>query len=233
MNFFNVVIDMAHGWGPGTVTLRLLIACCIGVLIGLNRELKNRSAGVKTHVLVCIGSALAAMTSQYVFTMFPADAGDINRISAQVISGVGFLGVGTIMITGKKQVRGLTTAAGLWACACAGIAIGIGFIEGTVIAGLFIMLTLTALDHLDKHIHQRSKYLDLYVEFETNRGINALMKYIHANGIVVDNFNLTKSTIKGEGPVATIALICPKVETKAQLVEKLRESDYIKYAEEL
>ena len=136
MLFLKEIVRITQGWGWAAITLRLAIAAVVGILIGLNRELKNR-------VLVCVGSALATMTSEYVSIAFPGQ-GDINRIGAQVISGVGFLGVGTIIITGKKQVRGLTTAAGLWACACAGIAIGIGFIEGTVIATAMIILNFIA-----------------------------------------------------------------------------------------
>ena len=96
MSFLREIVRITQGWGWAAITLRLAIAAVVGILIGLNRELKNRSAGIKTHVLVCVGSALATMTSEYVSIAFPGQ-GDINRIGAQVISGVGFLGVGTII----------------------------------------------------------------------------------------------------------------------------------------
>ena len=114
-------------WGAHAVFLRLLIATLVGLAIGIDREFHNKGAGIKTHVLVCIGAAMAMIVSEYVLHQFPDANGDINRIGAQVISGVGFLGVGTILVTGKNEVRGLTTAAGLWACACIGLAAGIGF----------------------------------------------------------------------------------------------------------
>ncbi len=172
------------------------------------------------------------MTSEYVSIAFPGQ-GDINRIGAQVISGVGFLGVGTIIITGKKQVRGLTTAAGLWACACAGIAIGIGFIEGTVIATAMIIFTLIVLDRLDKFIHRHSKTIDLYLEFYSNNDINSLVSWLHEHRVKVDNINITKSSIKGERPVATLTVIAPDEQTRSSLVEMLRESEFIRYSEEL
>ena len=232
MSFLREIVRITQGWGWAAITLRLAIAAVVGILIGLNRELKNRSAGIKTHVLVCVGSALATMTSEYVSIAFPGQ-GDINRIGAQVISGVGFLGVGTIIITGKKQVRGLTTAAGLWACACAGIAIGIGFIEGTVIATAMIIFTLIVLDRLDKFIHRHSRTIDLYLEFYNNSDINSLVSWMHEHRVRVDNINITRSSIKGEGPVATLTVIAPDEQTRSSLVEMLRESEFIRYSEEL
>jgi len=126
------VLEFIHGWSMGSMIVRLLLAMAAGMLVGVDRERKNRGAGMKTHVLVCIGAALAMMTSEYIYHEFPDARADMARIGAQVVSGVGFLGVGTIMVTGKNQIRGLTTAAGLWASACAGIAIGIGFVEGAL-----------------------------------------------------------------------------------------------------
>ena len=121
-------IDYVHGWSIGSMIIRLVIAMLIGMIIGLDREIKNRGAGMKTHALVCIGAALAMMISEYVFFTFPDAKADMNRIGAQVISGVGFLGVGTIIVTGRNQIQGLTTAAGLWVCACACLALVFTFI---------------------------------------------------------------------------------------------------------
>ena len=128
-----------------SVTIRLLLALAAGTLIGIDRGMKRRGAGIKTHVLVCLGATLVMMTGQYTFNYF-GQGHDVSRLGAQVISGVGFLGVGTIIVTGRNQVRGLTTAAGLWACACIGLALGIGFYEGA-----FVMLLLVLLTFVDLH----------------------------------------------------------------------------------
>ena len=98
----NFVSETA-AWSAHAVFLRLLLATLVGVAIGIDREFRNKGAGVKTHVLVCIGAAMAMIVSEYVLHQFPYANGDINRIGAQVISGVGFLGVGTILVTGKKR----------------------------------------------------------------------------------------------------------------------------------
>ena len=104
------------------VVLRIVLAILIGGLIGFERELKNRPAGLRTYMVVCLGACMVMLTNQYVTQVF--GSGDPVRMGAQVISGVGFLGVGTIVIRNQSQVKGLTTAAGLWTTACIGLAIG-------------------------------------------------------------------------------------------------------------
>lgn len=126
-------LDMMKGWSELSILLRLVFSVLAGALIGIDRAMKRRGAGIKTHVLVCLGSALVMLTAQFIRLNYEGSM-DVTRLGAQVISGVGFLGVGTIIVTGHNQVRGLTTAAGLWGCACIGLAIGIGFVDGAFIA---------------------------------------------------------------------------------------------------
>ena len=126
MVVWNWLVETTREWSMLSMFLRLTIALIVGTIIGIDREMKRRSAGIKTHVLVCLGAAIVMMTSQYMMQLYGTEAADLSRMGAQVISGVGFLGVGTIVVTGKNQIRGLTTAAGLWTCACVGLAAGIG-----------------------------------------------------------------------------------------------------------
>ena len=105
---------------------------------------------------------------------------DITRLGAQVISGIGFLGVGTIMMNGRSEVKGLTTAAGLWACAGVGLAAGIGFAEGTLLAVIFILFIFRVLAPLDKKLHKNSKRIDLYMEFKDSESI--LLLWNHSAG---------------------------------------------------
>lgn len=114
-----------------TVTLRLVLAFLFGGIIGMDRERKGRPAGMRTHILVCLGSSMTTMSGFFVVHTLGIES-DPLRISAQVISGIGFLGVGTILITGRMHVKGLTTAAGLWTTASIGIALGAGFYEGAL-----------------------------------------------------------------------------------------------------
>lgn len=162
---FDTIMNLVKEWNVTGICLRLALATFVGVIIGLDREYKNKGAGIKTHALVCIGAAMAMIVNEYVFREFPNMNTDITRLGAQVISGIGFLGVGTIMMNGRSEVKGLTTAAGLWACAGVGLAAGIGFAEGTLLAVIFILFIFRVLAPLDKKLHKNSKRIDLYMEF--------------------------------------------------------------------
>ena len=130
-----------------SVVLRIAAALFMGGALGLERGMKNRPAGLRTYMLVCVGSCLIMMTNQFIFQT--TGTGDPTRMSAQVISGIGFLGAGTIVVTQHNQIKGLTTAAGLWACAGAGLALGIGFYEGAITAGIGVYVILSVIQGLD------------------------------------------------------------------------------------
>ena len=133
-----------------TIVIRLGLAIGLGGLVGIERENKSRPAGFRTHILVCVGSALVMITADYIFEQYGSlTTVDPARLGAQVISGIGFLGAGTI-IRYRESVVGLTTAASLWAVACVGIAAGIGFYEGAIAGGLAIFLSLIVLRKLGK-----------------------------------------------------------------------------------
>ncbi len=147
-----------------SIAFRIVLAIVIGGVMGMERGRKNRPAGLRTYILVCLGATLVMMTNQYVYQQF--NASDPVRLGAQVISGIGFLGAGTIIVTGKSQIKGLTTAAGLWTAACSGLAIGIGFYEGALIGGVATLFAVSGLNKMDARIHQKSKYLELYLEYD-------------------------------------------------------------------
>ena len=157
-------------WTIPNVLIRIVVSMILGCVIGLDRGLKKRGAGTKTNTIVCLGATLVMLTAQYMEVYFPGKS-DLSRMASQVISGVGFLGVGTIIVSGH-QVRGLTTAASLWACACVGLAVGIGFLDGGVIITVCVLISLHVLPRLEKYFFRRSKYLSVYVELETNGSIS-------------------------------------------------------------
>lgn len=117
----------------------LVMAAVCGGLIGTEREIKARPAGIKTFSLVCVGAAMVMTTNEYIYINIAGATGDAARMGAQVISGIGFLGAGTIMVTSNNRVRGLTTAAALWVTASIGIAIGTHFYTGAVIGTVLIL----------------------------------------------------------------------------------------------
>lgn len=146
-----------------SVAVRMVLSMVIGGILGVERGYRNRPAGFKTHMLVCMGSAMVMMTGQYTFETFQAS--DPSRLAAQVVSGIGFLGAGTIMVTKKSQVRGLTTAAGLWTAAGLGLAVGIGFYEGAIIGAISVLFVMVVMYRMDSVIKERSRVINLYAEY--------------------------------------------------------------------
>ena len=132
------------------VALRIFVSIIVGGIIGLERGLKNRPAGLRTYMVVCLGACLVMLTNQYVCQIY--GTGDPVRLGAQVVSGIGFLGAGTIIVTRRNQIKGLTTAAGLWAAAGVGLAIGVGFYEAALCGALGIFIVMTLLQRMDNSI---------------------------------------------------------------------------------
>lgn len=190
----NVIRNM-HEVNIYSIIFRLTLAFLCGGLIGFNRERKRRPAGFRTHILVCIGSALVMITNQYTIDILGYSS-DPNRLGAQVISGIGFLGAGTILVTGKQQVKGLTTAAGLWASACMGLAIGIGFYEGALICCVYIFGSMTLLHRLDKYVQSKTRLEDIFVEVNSDKAISSIIKLIQGNNIEISNIEILKTRNK-------------------------------------
>lgn len=226
------LINAARGWSVLAIFIRLAVAMIVGLVIGIDRGLKHRGAGIKTHALVCLGSAVVMLTSEYVLRQFPEARADMTRMGAQVISGVGFLGVGTIVITGRHQVRGLTTAAGLWACACIGLAAGIGFIDGAIYALLFIIFIFKVFNKIDIYVREHAIVYDFYVEFVTGSSVSRFIDAMRNRDVKISNIELTKSRIKGEGPSAIITLEIKDKHTRETILGEIQSLDYVRFAEE-
>lgn len=183
MSFWNDVFIQLKEVNLLSTFVRITLAAVFGGIIGMERGRRRRAAGLRTHMLVCIGATLVMITNQYV----SAEFGNIDptRLGAQVISGIGFLGVGTIIVDRQQQVRGLTTAAGLWACACMGLALGIGFYSGAIISCVFIIGTITILNKLELFIINKSRVMEIYTEFESNGDLNAFLSALSESGIKI------------------------------------------------
>ncbi|BCJ98067.1 MgtC/SapB family protein [Anaerocolumna chitinilytica] len=175
-----------------SIITRLTLAILFGGVIGYERGRKRRPAGFRTHILVCIGSALVMITSQYMMEVRHYST-DPSRLGAQVISGIGFLGAGTILITLKQQVKGLTTAAGLWASACMGLALGIGFYEGAIIACVFIYICNTILHRFDVYSMSRTKLVEVYVQVTTVNAISKVFETIRLNNMNISDVEISKT----------------------------------------
>jgi len=136
------------------IAFRLLIAFILGGVIGFEREKKGRSAGLRTHILVSAGSCLIMLVSLYIYELYKQEVAlDPGRIAAGVVTGIGFLGAGTI-IRSAQEVRGLTTAASVWLSAAIGLAVGCGFLSGAFITTIIALLTLLVLKPLERKLEQ-------------------------------------------------------------------------------
>ena len=220
--------------------LRLFIAALCGGLIGIDRGRKRRAAGFRTHMLVCMGAALTIVLSVYLSTMIasvwklPVDTykTDISRFGAQVINGIGFIGAGTIIVTGRQQVKGMTTAAGLWASACMGIAIGAGFYAAAVVGCSCIILTIVVFSKLEAFILARSRNVNIFVEFEHADDLSEIIERIKEQEVRIFDIELTKA--KGDTyPNAIFSLQLPKRKSHAYVMTAIAEVDSVRNIEEV
>lgn len=214
------------------VVLRILAAIFIGGLIGLERGMKNRPAGLRTYMLVCVGSCLVMMTNQYAFQY--GGAGDPMRLGAQVISGIGFLGAGTIIVTRHNQIKGLTTAAGLWASAGLGLALGIGFYEGAITAGIGVYVILSIIQGIDYRVHKRIRFFEICVELDNSVSANEFLKEIRRLDLKIEDIQFEPEGNHESGSRAVIlALRSKKMMDHRVLRDKIKEINGVIYLEEL
>lgn len=214
-----------------SILIRMILAIICGGVIGLEREDKNRPAGLRTHVLVCIGAAVVMLTAQNMYNRF--DEFDISRMGAQVVSGIGFLGAGTIIIS-RGHVRGLTTAAGLWAVACVGLAIGIGFYSGAIIGTLFIFLSMVFLRRFSHKFQDASKNMDIYVEIDKTKSINDIMNILDSRNISVTHVQYCEKPHYNEAAKGFLfSLNMSKRQSHNELIYEIEKMNGVYYIEQV
>lgn len=222
---------------------RVGVAVLCGGVIGLERGRKRRPAGFRTYMLVCVGSAMTMILSTYLTVMLTTVwapnlpftvSTDLSRFGAQVVNGIGFLGAGTIIVTGRQQVKGMTTAAGLWASACMGLCIGTGFYLAAFVCCLFIILTIVVLSKLERFILSRSKNINLYVEFEDINDLSDIIERIKQYDTRIFDVELTKAKYsETKYPNAIFSLRLSKKVTHTAIVTAISEIDSVRSIEEL
>ncbi len=225
------------------VTLsRLGIALLCGGIIGLERGRKRRPAGFRTHMLVCLGAALAMLISQYLsmmestfwgaLTPFSANT-DVARLGAQVINGIGFLGAGTIIVTGRQEVKGLTTAAGLWASACMGLAIGAGFAEGALICCVLISITIILFTRLEHWLMLRARNINLFIGFASSDDLGSIISAIKEQDVRIFDVEIQKEKKEQGAQGAVFSLRLPVHMRHTAFVATLAGVECVRTIEEL
>ena len=216
-------------WGA---ILRMLLAVICGGLIGIEREHKRRPAGFRTHILICLGASLTTLTSQYIYLRLDMFT-DLTRLGAQVIAGIGFIGAGTIIVTKRRQVKGLTTAAGLWASAIVGLAVGAGYFEAALIATAMILLVELVLSRFEWFLMSTARDIHLYVEYKQNDALEKIDEYLRNRDILVSDLHITRSAGSTKNPCAIYSLQLPRKMTHDRVMTALTEIAGVVSVEEL
>lgn len=212
------------------IALRIFAAVILGGLIGLERGLKNRAAGLRTHMLVCVGACLIMVTNQFIYQT--TGTGDPVRMGAQVISGIGFLGAGTIMVTRRHQVKGLTTAAGLWTAAGVGLALGIGFYEAAAMGSLAVFIVMTLMQKMDNRVHRKAKDFDLFVELTPALSFGNFLKEMRKLEIEVAEVQKEPSTDAESGNRAyLLAMHTKDRRLHMDVLEEIQAIEGVSYTE--
>ena len=176
-----------------STAVRMGLAVLCGGIIGIEREYKRRPAGFRTHILICMGAAITTMTSQFLYLNLHYYT-DMARLGAQVVAGMGFIGAGTIIVTRRQRIKGLTTAAGLWTSAIIGLCLGGGFYEGGLLATILILLAELFFSKLEYRILERAPEVNLYVEYTGKASLENVLSLCKAWGLKVLNLEITRST---------------------------------------
>ncbi len=184
--------DPLRDFSMASVCIRMVLAFVCGGIVGLEREYKRRPAGFRTHILICIGAAMTTLTSQYLFLVMHLYT-DMARLGAQVVAGIGFIGAGTIIVTRHQRVKGLTTAAGLWASAIVGLALGAGFYEGGLMTTVLIFLAEAVLSRLEYRIFRRSPEVNLIMEYQEKRNLDTVLQLYQEWKVKVLGMEITRS----------------------------------------
>ena len=214
------------------VALRIVAAIVIGGLIGLERGLKNRPAGLRTYMLVCTGACLVMLTNQYIWQVY--GTGDPVRMGAQVVSGIGFLGAGTIMVTRRNQIKGLTTAAGLWTAAGVGLAIGVGFYEAAIAGGLGVFFVMTLLQRMDRQVHSNATNLEIYVELDRQCPLGDFLRAVREQDIEIRDIQRELDVENDNGVRAYLSNLKLKTRHKhVEVLDALRTIPGVVYLEKL
>ena len=187
------VFDSLRDVNMVSVTVRMFLAVLCGGIIGIEREYKRRPAGFRTHILICLGAAMTTLTSQFLYLQLHYYT-DMARLGAQVVAGVGFIGAGTIIVTQRQRVKGLTTAAGLWASAIIGLAIGGGFYEGALFATFLIILAELLFSKLEYRMLENAPEINLYMEYTDRSCLEQVLKLYREKNVKVLNMEITRAT---------------------------------------
>lgn len=204
------------------VSIRVLLALVCGGMIGIERAEKRRPAGFRTHILICLGAAITAMTSEHLFLTMHYYL-DVARMGAGVVSGIGFIGAGTIMVTRRQRVKGLTTAAGLWVVAIVGLCCGFGFYEGAVYTTVLVLVAEIFFSKLEYRLLRETKEVAVYAEYVRPSCLEDIVSRCHTLGVKIVDVEITRKNDESGHSCALLALLSRQGAGKEDILRELRE----------
>lgn len=225
------ILDSLRGITLFSVAARLSLAVLCGGLIGLERELKRRAAGFRTHILICLGAAITTLTSEFLL-LYMHYSLDVTRMGAAVAAGMGFIGAGSIVVTRHQRVKGLTTAAGLWTAAIVGLAIGAGFYEGALITTVLILLAEFIFTIVERRLLYKHAEVLVFVEYHGRECLERIVASIRSRDIKIIGMEVSPSKVEGV-PSNVILDLYLRKHDPAEFLAMLREIEHVTMVEEL
>ena len=241
--YMDPIIKLLGKWGEElagvsiwSVLVRLGLAILCGGVLGAERAVKRHAAGFRTYILVSLGAAIAGFTNQFIYECFPSS--DVGRLGNGVVTGIGFLGAGTILVTSRSKIKGLTTAAGLWACGCMGLAIGHGFYTIGIVAGVIIFAVLSLITPIENYFIDRARLFTIHVELNSRPDLKQLINYLRSKGFSISNVEHNLAYASSGLSVYSISLLAPyikgqKAMSHTVICSMINELDYVNHAEVL
>ncbi len=217
-------LDFLRGMDILSVTVRLALALVCSGMIGIERADKRRPAGFRTHILICLGAAIAAMTSVHLFVTMNYYL-DVARMGAGVVSGIGFIGAGTIMVTRRRRVKGLTTAAGLWVVAIVGLCCGFGFYEGAVYTTILVLVAEVFFSKLEYRLLRNNREISVYLEYTKPSCLEEIVDRCHMLGIKIVDVEITRKNDETGASCAMLALSSRQGAGKEDILQNLNGVD--------
>ena len=225
--------DFARDFNVLSIAVRMTLAVVCGGIIGIEREYKRRPAGFRTHILICLGAAITTLTSQHiVFNMQMYT--DLGRLGAQVVAGIGFIGAGTIIVTKRQRVKGLTTAAGLWTAAIIGLVCGAGFVECALFATLMVLVAELLLIKIEYRFAKKINDVTIYVEYKHAVAIEGIIRVLREHRMMLNDLEITR--VSGEGDdhyYCAVITISSKTDISVDIVGSLNTVEDVISVEEL
>ena len=227
------IFDSLRGLTLEAMMIRMLLAVLCGSIIGIEREFKRRPAGFRTHILICMGASITTLTSEYLLLVMNMNT-DPARLGAQVIAGIGFIGAGTIIVTRHQRVKGLTTAAGLWAVAIVGLCIGSGFYEGAIVTTLLILVAEALFARVEFWIMRSSPEINILLEYEDTKCMDNLLQKLRVNNVKLLHLEITRTQANDKSHAcAILELRLPKKFLVKDLMQTIHTCEGVVSVEEL